>query len=559
MTEILDSFKLSLNNPKSTKQEIGLFDVAEQANITPSEDGKGILFTTVGGAENGIQMPSIGGVNGAAHDTVNNVYYIPIQFGGIYVYDAKTKTGSLIDTGTVITGTKLPTENVSDIAIDLANNIIYAGTTSGVWKYDISNNTGKVYNNAGGAASGTQLPNDFATSVEYDSANHFLWVAGNGASFVWRLNLANEEGYNASANAVGEAYNGAANARTIFVDTKRNQLIVGTTSHGLWFYNIAGNTGLVFNAVGGATNGTQLPSNDIKWQMDITPDGVLYVPTYSGIWKYNINTDTGTVISDATAFNGDDLPNNSIISCYYVVETNSLHVGILNWVWVLDLDTDTGTTGIAHNTGDAIPVGSFVYISYYNRVYLYATLNNGVWIFIEKDQTIVGVNSGITASNAGSYESIVESIKAQPIAINKIIYQCDNDVQKANSIKIVGSDINGDRKSYFINLIKHTDAIHPYPIIPIELKQDIILDHKSYIQMNVEGNTDVNLIFEGKQYNPKSLLEQNEEILEPEVEVMEPEGSAVALTESLKFTINPLLMVGLGLMGVLVTRSFFKR
>jgi len=558
MQEIQDSFKLSLSNPSDTKREVGLFDVAGKAEIQHAEDGKGILFSTAGGAANGLQMPSHAGVNEFAHDTVNNTYYIPIQFNGIFVYNAKTKTGSRINTGTAVTGDDLPSDNVTDIAIDEINNTIYAGTTSGVWKYDIANDTGKVYNSAGGAVSGNQLPNNFSSSVEYDSLNHFLWVAGNGSSFVWRLNLNNEEGYNASANAVGEAYNGAANAQSIIVDTANNQVIVGTTMYGLWFYDIAGNSGKVYNNVGGAANGSQLPANAVKWQMAITLDGVLYVPTYSGIWQYNIGTDTGLVINNATVFDGDLLPSNNVISCHYVAESNTMYFGLVNLVWSLNLDTNTGTKGIAHTSGDAIPVGSFVSIGYHNGVFMFATLNEGAWLFIESDITVIGINNGLDADSSGSYESILESIRTQPIAINKIIYQSENVTQQANSIKIIGSDIDGAEKSYYINILSRLDPIHPYPVIPIELEQEVIIDHKSYIIMNVEGNTEVNLIFEGRQANSASLLTNKNEILEPDVEVLEPDGSDLVSTTTSKFTLHPAVKIGLMVFGLVAAKKLLR-
>lgn len=510
-----DSFRLSLSNPTNDKQTIGLFDVAQNEATGIIEDGRGIAFTATQGVENGVNLPALNGGGDFAWDTQRNIIYEPVQFEGIWVYDIDTKTGSLITTGTAVNGDALQSDNVTDVAIDMENNVIYVATTSGVWEYDVENNVGKVYNELGGVATGDQLPKNFNFKLTYDSNNHFVWVGGSGtgAHHVWRLDIASSDGLTVSAPANGDIYNTNANTKGILIDTANNKLYVSTDLYGLWQYDPVTDTGKVFNTGGGAANGDQMPHNNTGRQIGLKGN-IVYVPTDLGVWVYDSSTDTGSIINDATVVDGDSLPVNAIASCYYDAENNRLYVGMTTHLWYLDLDTNEGfarTDGTPVNSGDKHVGGTVIKIEYFNGVLWVGTSFDGVWQYIEfSESSAIVINNDSDSGQAGSYGFILEQIKTRPIAVSKIIYQCDNEEQKSNALKIIENSVDGTGSSEFVNIIKHISPEYPYHTIHIDLEKEIILNHDSFISLDVEALTDVNLIFIGRQVTMSDLTEPEE-------------------------------------------------
>ncbi len=551
-----ESFKLSISNPTNSKLETNLFKVTEliegsSIQVTPDDRGK--VFNITEGAANGTQLQS--NVNdGAFYDTLNKILYVANFSGGLWIYNVETDTGSLITTLTDINGDRMPYNTVYCVKKDVANNILYVVSGIDVWIYDIENNTGKRYSyQLPSVDSGDELP---AQAGTLDFAGNYLYVAGQ--TFLWRLNLTTRAGEDLSTVIFGDNYPTVGTARDLKVDSSNNLVFVSKRDDGLFSYNYSNGEGKIFNSVGGAANGQQLPNNNTGFLIAQNGD-FLFVPTEAGIWIYNIQTDTGSVINNSTVVNGDSMPNDFVNACNFSPSENKLYVGG-SQDWRYDFDLDEGEIlGVVQN-GVSRPVGTPKYISYDSGSYWSVLGTNGIWQWVEDNQVEENPIK-VTSNEEGYYEELLGNLQSSPIAISKIFYQCDNIKQRKNAIKIVKRDQYGDSSSYMLQIMKFISPEYPYHVIPIELKNPIILDEKNFLNFEIEAQTQLNFIFEGEQLKPSDMIKRNiNDEQEPAVlEVIPQISFANVKTTNTKHKFHPVVATGLMVATVWSVKFFMNK
>lgn len=116
----------------------------------------------------------------------------------------------------------------------------------------------------------------------------------------------------------------------------------------------------------------------------------------------------------------------------------------------------------------------------------------------------IGVTNETPDSN---YDSILNSVIANPILINKIIYNCANSVQLFNNIKQIEKTVYGEVIERTINLQNYIDPLNPNHVIEINLDTPIVINNVQYLQMDLEAYTSANIIFEYCQGTPDDVVQ----------------------------------------------------
>lgn len=106
-----------------------------------------------------------------------------------------------------------------------------------------------------------------------------------------------------------------------------------------------------------------------------------------------------------------------------------------------------------------------------------------------------------------NYDSILNSVIANPILINKIIYNCANSVQLFNNIKQIEKTVYGEVIERTINLQNYIDPLNPNHVIEINLDTPIVINNVQYLQMDLEAYTSANIIFEYCQGTPDDVVQ----------------------------------------------------
>lgn len=423
----------------------------------------GKVYNTAGGATSGVQLQS-NNITSISKDETANILVVGTD-AGIWLLTS-AGVGSRITTLTVVVGDALPSNTISSIKAIHAgvNSNLYVGTSAGVWTYTSSTNTGKVFNAAGGAGVGSQLPNNAVSSVDYDSTNGILY-AGTGAG-VWQYTVATDTGkiYNFAGGAgVGQQLN-SNTVLCVHKDSLNNILYAGTDS-GMWQYTVGTDTGKRYNTLTGAGSGYQLPNDYVKSIFKDTSRDIVYAATFdvvamipvSGVWVYNIASDTGGVFTTGTNVNGSSLPIN---------RTNFV---------VSDITR--------------------------NVIYVATTL--GVWQYAY----ISNLNYNGTQLRTVTYQQFTTDVLNEPIIIDHIRLMCSDSTQLTKPIKLYYYTPNGKVESkYYSTLINRMATDGDQTVLDINLPKPIAFGAENYFALDILPSTTVFFTVFYRQVNKWELL-----------------------------------------------------
>ncbi len=502
-----ETLNIEICNPTNEKLVASLFNIEsldDSGGGIPVFDGSGLIYNTSGGAGNGSQMLS-NQIRGSFYDTINNIIYAATA-NGLWVYDIDTDTGSIISTATSVIGQSLQSNDLRDVTVDIVNNTLYAiaqVAQAEIWKYDMTTNTGSRYTTSSGVSSGVNLPGT-ANELVFENTNNFLWVAGQ--SYIWRLNNANN-GENVTLVVSGNAYPTTSGAQSIHYDILNNLIFVGKFADGLYRYNPVTDNGHVFNISGGAGSGSQIPANRVESQIGQNGN-VLYVPTFGGgIWIYNITTDTGSIIDTSTPINGDVLPTNQVRACFWNSDDNKLYIGSFA-SWSYEPSSNTGFTLGAVTSGDPRQAGTTRNVYYIDGIFWDLLQTPGMWRwneYVTPSGSPIVIQSN--EANDVSYDYITRDVQQSPIEIRKIILISENSLQKYNSLAHVLNTILGSETTYDIHFSDYVNPLLPFRQIHVELEKPFVIDYEKFLQLPIEANTCVQLLFEYQQISPARLME----------------------------------------------------
>lgn len=429
----------------------------------------GKVYNTTGGATSGQQLQS-NTITSISKDETANILVVGTDSGIWLLYSGGG--GSRITTLTAVLDDALPSDNIRTVqAVHFMTSFqIYVATASGVWVYTASANSGKLYNTAGGAGAGSQLPSNDVNSVFYDSVNSILYAATslivNGG--IWVLSGGVGSIINNATVVVGDNLP-SDDVYCIAKDISNNILYAGT-SLGTWAYTIGTNTGKLFNTAGGAANGSQLPSNNNRSIFIDETNNILYVGTQmSGVWEYNVDTDTGKVYNTVSgASQGSQLPNNTVIHIEKDLTRNVLYVSTSAGLWQ------------------------------------YAYLSN--------------INYNGTQLRTVTYSEFVTSISTQPIIIYHLRLTCQtSNSQLWKPLMLYYNTPTGLVKSSFYSTIKNrlaTDA--DQTVIDIYLDKPIVFTKDNYFKFDILPSTTVFFTVYYKQLDRSGLLSEIIKLRDPE-------------------------------------------
>lgn len=485
--ENCEVLNLTLNNPTSEKIAANILDSesgSETIVIPAGSNGK--IFTTTQGAANGDQLQD----NNIAHSNYNkttNILYVATA-SGLWIYNVNTDTGSIINISTSVLGDALPSDNLYFIEIDETNNILYIGHGLGMWIYNVNTNTGKSYIVGSGVSFGDNIPGT-CRQVAVDFDNNILYAAG--INYLWKLDLSTNTGDDITIASSGDNYPATNIPYTILYDSVDNNLYVGIFLEGIHLRELNTDNGVDINA-GYSVTGDALPSNIILYRAEKIANDI-YFSTNSGIWIFNYSSNTGEVINTATVVNGDALPDNRVYSLAYDSTKNRLFVASYQQLWELDLTTNTGTIISTVTDGNDRPSPYLSFQSFFvNGVFWDTLFGFGIWKYSDWDET------SIINSNTGSdvdYNFLLNSLRFEPILVNKIVFYSSNSTQKFNNIKQVVNTMFGDSIERQIQPLDFEDPMNVDNKIHIEFDEPILIGPEEFLQMDLEAYTSVDMIF----------------------------------------------------------------
>ena len=117
------------------------------------------------------------------------------------------------------------------------------------------------------------------------------------------------------------------------------------------------------------------------------------------------------------------------------------------------------------------------------------------------------------------YNGTLTAISNRPIEIYKIIYTSTNQaVQIKNNLIAVHRSLYGSVKQHEISIIKYTNPIYPFFTVEIEFEENIIADLTNFMQMAIEGNTEVVISFFYKQVDTVGIINESLREIKPLLE-----------------------------------------
>jgi len=487
---------IEICNTADTKQDVDLFNIG-------SLDGQGEVSQPeeIVTGDNSGELISLGAnrsyVGASALDKDNNVLYTYTPSSGIRVYNIFTRQSSNITTATPVNGNALPNDTIGAIFWNPQNGYIYVSNLSNnIWVYDPATNTGSLI--------ADQMINNPAFLFVY---NDIIYTGNNGSGgdYVIKLeagvktNLSNPANGDSMADQMGMAY----------LHIATNTLYFSTYGDGFYSLNLTTDTGK-HHLTTTPVNGDALPSNTTKWLLSAYGDNV-FISTNAGIYIYNVATDTGTVINTGTSMSGDSLPTNIISFTDYNDYDNKLYVSGESsfFLWRYEIATNTGEVIGSVTSGTPRPN----FISY--QIFIYGSLielsTTSMWRWDENilQPEIEGNTISIKSDSSDdiSYEYIVHGVQQSPIEITKIIFTCNNSLQKYNSLTKLIDTILGVEVTYTISFADYVNPLLPFKQIHVELEEPFIIDFENFLQLPIEANTCVQLLFEYSQISPAKLME----------------------------------------------------
>lgn len=225
-------------------------------------------------------------------DVTNNILYVghAASGGGFWKYDINTNTGFNYDSsGGVSAGDNVPSLAYT-LTFDSSNNILWIAGSGYTWKLDIATNTGTELTNV---ASGDDFAGT-AISSYYDTDNDLFFV-GTFSSGLYKYDPSDDSGliYNTSGGA-GSGDQLPDNDVRFQMTKKDNSLYVPTLGGGIWVYNIVTDFGSIINT-STVFNGDNLPDNEVYSCEYSSFTNKLYVGSDDKLWTLDFSTNTGTI------------------------------------------------------------------------------------------------------------------------------------------------------------------------------------------------------------------------------------------------------------------------
>ena len=489
-----DVLNIEVCNSADLGQSIDLFNM-NSVGDKKIVDKEWIIRDLSGPITSGDPLPSLNIWSNSFLDTQRNILYVGTD-AGLWIYDTVNDSGSIITTSTVINGDALPSNQVEEIDKDLVNNILFLEANDEFYVYDIDTNTGKLYTQTSGVSSGVNLP-DKVSKFSYDKTNNIAWVAG--TAYLWRLDLSTNTGTDVSIVSYGDNFP-SDNTITTHYNISSGFIFIGTKASGLYRYDNASGSGLIYNTSTGVGSGLNIPDNQVNYQIG-ADENIIYVPTINGLWVYDILNDIGSIINTSSSISGDAMPDNNVYTVYF--NNDILYMGFFNDVLMLNLLTNTGTN-ISVVTGGVRPSNESYSIIYYNDMLYENIKTNGVWKYTEVSSEI---NITSNSQSTVSYEYIVNDVQQSPIEISKIILTTDNDRQKYNSLTHIIETIAGSDVQYTVHFSNYVNPLMPFKQVHVDLEQPLLIDYEKFLRITIEANTCIQLLFEYEQQSPASLIE----------------------------------------------------
>ncbi|MBT29836.1 MAG: hypothetical protein CMO01_09265 [Thalassobius sp.] len=195
---------------------------------------------------------------------------------------------------------------------------------------------------------------------------------------------------------------------------------------GIFRYNLVTGEGKVFNTSGGAANGAQLPSNNVR-----SVDGFnnyIVAATSAGLWIYDKSTDTGTVITNGSSFSsGSAFQDNDIYNVQ--IDDNTIYLDAdYEGIWVYDILNDAAQSFNNSNSGLPSSIQQFLTVS-------------PNYIFNPMDESGVSMHNRITGIHTFLDASYVPSNGVSLPA--NIVYQTAWDGEELACVYTDGNTLTG--------------------------------------------------------------------------------------------------------------------
>jgi len=240
-----------------------------------------------------------------------------------------------------------------------------------------------------------------------------------------------------------------------------NNMFYAATSAGLWELDVAMDFGKIYNTLGGAGNGSQVPADAILFVFKDEVDGFLYAGSGLGLWEYNTTTDTGkTYNTSSGAAHGSQLPSNQINAFYKDAQRNILYTCVYGFgIW------------------------QYAYIS--NIRYTGSTV-----------RTV-------------TYSQFVTDIITQPIIITEIKLMCTNPAQFDKPITLYYSTPYGAVRSfYYSSLASRFATDGDNTVLDIHLDKPIVFSKDNYFKMDILPANTIYFTVYYKQMSREGLMKE---------------------------------------------------
>jgi hypothetical protein len=293
--------------------------------------------------------------------TSNIIYAVTIdELNGILYATTSTciwRWNLITDTGKRIDDTYIPDYgnsppsgiayskcNILHFRTALNHDIFYFGyETLGFWEWDVTIDQGKLIDVTTPVIFGVKLISNEVFQIAADKESELIYVAT--PLGVWRWRRTNNEGVTFSAGytpTTGDLYP-VGNTRTVFYDDIHNILYVGFDNNGFWVLDTQYNTGTHYStSTPFTTNSVELPSDNVsKIYKDIINKTLYTTSLTNGVWSFNTETGAGRIFNSISGVTyGNNLPSEVVSSFLVTGEYRLLYIGNELGLWKFNYDVE---------------------------------------------------------------------------------------------------------------------------------------------------------------------------------------------------------------------------
>jgi len=481
----MDNISINISNNTNLPQTVNLFDVNSSYPLSTSETGTIINTSTL---VNGDALPS-NTLRFVFYE--NDIMYISTASNGIWYYNKTTNTGVAINTSTIVLGDSLLSDNCADLYY--SNNKIYVTTDIGIWIYDITTNTGIWIDSSTVVLGDAMLTSNNCSGIYEFNDIIYVAVRGGVVGGVWIYNTITNTGkwIDETTIVTGDSLpTGGDPEHIIFANNK----IYISLNGGVWIYEESINTGKLFN-----TSNSTLPSNGPTF---ITvKNNKVYVTTYSGLWIYNELTLTETIYDTSTIVLGDSLLTN-FLNHVFVLPNDNVVVTTNVYVWELNEATNTGTR-IPNPSITPIPGNPLRSYSDNNNNISVITFTDGIWFY--NRQTI----SPITIISNVGYDYFLNMLYSNPLMFGKLKVLNSSFSDLVGIFNYIEKSVFGSLHKIPFDVASYSEPAYKGYAIDLELT-DFIVSTSRYLQINLNPNQNLSLVFTVKKELPNRLTDNDE-------------------------------------------------